>query len=52
MGYRGILLWKRNQDRTLLYMKSVEGRMKKFNFLKEIFIITFPKFDVAIKRII
>ena len=33
-------------------MKSVEGRMKKFNFLKEIFIITFPKFDVAIKGII
>ena len=40
------------QDRTLPYMKSVEGRMKRFNFLKEIFIITFPKFDVVFKGII
>lgn len=41
---------KSRQNFTLY--ESVEGRMKKFNFLNEIFIITFPKFDVAIKGII
>ena len=41
----------KSRQNFILY-ESVEGRMKKFNFLNEIFIITFPKFDVAIKGII